>query len=96
MPSRGCRTPSPTSSPAKGARARCICGRLPAAGKMYLRIGWEKFACYHRLEAGFVLMFSYFGEMDMSVKVFDETCCRRQYHDDSAEEGRGLSVVSSH
>ncbi|KAK1695962.1 hypothetical protein QYE76_012659 [Lolium multiflorum] len=57
-----------------------------ARGKMYLHIGWEKFARYHHLEAGFVLMLSYLGEGDMSVKVFDETRCRRHYHGDSAEE----------
>ncbi|KAK1606501.1 hypothetical protein QYE76_030174 [Lolium multiflorum] len=57
-----------------------------ARGKMYLHIGSEKFARYHRLESGFVLVFSYFGERDMSVKVFDETRCRRHYHGDNAEE----------
>jgi hypothetical protein len=57
-----------------------------ARGKMYLHIGWEKFAGYHRLQAGFVLIFSYFGDRDMSVKVFDETCSRRHYHGNSAEK----------
>ncbi|KAK1666202.1 hypothetical protein QYE76_054361 [Lolium multiflorum] len=57
-----------------------------ARGKMYLHIGWEKFTRYHRLEAGFVLLFSYLGDRDMSVKVFDETRCRRNYHSDSTEE----------
>ncbi|KAK1609015.1 hypothetical protein QYE76_032688 [Lolium multiflorum] len=57
-----------------------------ARDKMYLHIGWENFARYQRLEAGFVLMFSYVGERDMSFKVFDETRCRRHYHDDSAEK----------
>ncbi|KAK1695705.1 hypothetical protein QYE76_012402 [Lolium multiflorum] len=33
-------------------------------GKMYLHISWEKFARYHHLEAGFMLMFSYRGEGD--------------------------------
>ncbi|KAK1682693.1 hypothetical protein QYE76_043541 [Lolium multiflorum] len=51
-----------------------------ARGKMYLHIGWEKFARHHSLEAGFILLFSYFGDRDMSVKVFDETRCRRDYH----------------
>ncbi|KAK1677739.1 hypothetical protein QYE76_038587 [Lolium multiflorum] len=50
-----------------------------ARGKMYLNIGWEKFARHHNLEAGFILLFSYFGDRDMSVKVFDETRCRRDY-----------------
>ncbi|KAK1660826.1 hypothetical protein QYE76_048985 [Lolium multiflorum] len=30
-----------------------------ARGKMYLNIGWEKFARHHSLEAGFILLFSY-------------------------------------
>ncbi|KAK1642821.1 hypothetical protein QYE76_060626 [Lolium multiflorum] len=55
-------------------------------GKMYLHIGWEKFARHHSLQAGFVLVFSYFGDRDMSVKVFDEQRCRRNYHCDIAEE----------
>ncbi|KAK1621364.1 hypothetical protein QYE76_026881 [Lolium multiflorum] len=75
-------------------RARCILGGfvrlLPvdrrcdhdARGKMYLNIGWEKFARHHSLEAGFILRFSYFGNRDMSVKVFDERRCRRDYHND--------------
>ncbi|KAK1682917.1 hypothetical protein QYE76_043765 [Lolium multiflorum] len=53
-----------------------------ARGKMYLNIGWEKFARHHSLEAGFILVFSYFGNRDMSVKVFDERRCRRDYHGD--------------
>ncbi|KAK1606238.1 hypothetical protein QYE76_029911 [Lolium multiflorum] len=57
-----------------------------ARGKMYLNIGWEKFARHHSLEAGFILLFSYFGDRDMSVKVFDETRCRRDYHGDSTDE----------
>jgi hypothetical protein len=44
---------------------------------MYLHISWEKFARYHRLEAGFMLVFSYFGDRDASVKVFDETRCQQ-------------------
>ncbi|KAK1618279.1 hypothetical protein QYE76_023796 [Lolium multiflorum] len=40
-----------------------------ARGKMYLHIGWEKFARYHRLQAGSVLMLSYFGKRDMTVKM---------------------------
>jgi hypothetical protein len=33
--------------------------------KMYLHTGWEKFAHYHDLEAGYVLTFSYLGDIDM-------------------------------
>ena len=53
-----------------------------ARGKMYLNIGWEKFARHHSLQAGFILLFSYFGNRDMSVKVFDERRYRRDYHGD--------------
>ncbi|KAK1665281.1 hypothetical protein QYE76_053440 [Lolium multiflorum] len=60
-----------------------------ARGKMYLNIGWEKFVRHHSLEAGFILLFSYFSNRDMSVKVFDETRCRRDYHDDSTDEEDG-------
>ncbi|KAK1650199.1 hypothetical protein QYE76_068004 [Lolium multiflorum] len=65
-----------------------------ARGKMYLNIGWEKFARHHSLEAGFILLFSYFGNRDMSVKVFDERRCRRDYHGDNTDE-EDASVVSS-
>ncbi|KAK1683374.1 hypothetical protein QYE76_044222 [Lolium multiflorum] len=43
-----------------------------ARGKMYLNIGWEKFARHHSLEATSSSLFS-FGNRDMSVKVFDES-----------------------
>ncbi|KAK1614567.1 hypothetical protein QYE76_020084 [Lolium multiflorum] len=72
--------------------AGCDCCRWPMdvlfdrCGKMYLHTGWEEFACYHDLEAGCVLTFSYLGDADMSVKVFDETHCRRHYHGDTDEE----------
>ena len=56
-----------------------------ARGKMYLNIGWEKFARHHSLEAGFILVFSYFGNRDMSVKVFDERRCLRDYHVDRGD-----------
>ncbi|KAK1619119.1 hypothetical protein QYE76_024636 [Lolium multiflorum] len=71
--------------------AACGCCRwivdviFDARGKMYLHTDWEKFTRYHHLEAGFVLTFSYLGEADMSVKVFDETRCRRHYHGDNSE-----------
>ncbi|KAK1692958.1 hypothetical protein QYE76_009655 [Lolium multiflorum] len=79
------------------ARARCTAGGfvrllrwivdvIDDARKMYLNIGWEKFARHHSLEAGFILPFSYFGDRDMSVKVFDETRCRRDYHGDITDE----------
>ncbi|KAK1602567.1 hypothetical protein QYE76_008334 [Lolium multiflorum] len=76
-----CRTTLPSTSPATTARARCICGRLRATtggsstiydarGKMYLNIGWEKFAPHHassRLHPPVLLL-----ARDMSVKVFND------------------------
>ncbi|KAK1667111.1 hypothetical protein QYE76_055270 [Lolium multiflorum] len=72
--------------------AGCNCCRWPVDVlfdgriKIYLHTGWEKFSRYHDLEVGCVLTFSYLGDVDMSVKVFDETRCRRHYHDDTDEE----------
>ncbi|KAK1698273.1 hypothetical protein QYE76_014970 [Lolium multiflorum] len=94
--SRGCRTPSPTTSGDDRPRTihlrEAACGYYrwivdviyDARGKMYLNIGWEKFARHHSLQAG--LLFSYFGDRDMSVKVFDETRCRRDYQGDNTDE----------
>ncbi|XP_051214123.1 B3 domain-containing protein Os03g0212300-like [Lolium perenne] len=72
--------------------AGCDCYRWPmdvlfdGFGKMYLHTGWLKFAHYHDLEADCVLTFSYLGDADMSVKVFDDTRCRWHYRGDSDEE----------
>ncbi|KAK1620418.1 hypothetical protein QYE76_025935 [Lolium multiflorum] len=70
----------------------CDCYRWPVhvlfdgRGKMYLHTGWEKFVRYHDLEAGCVLTFSYLGDANMSIKVFDDTRCRRHYHGDDDED----------
>jgi hypothetical protein len=53
---------------------------------MYLHTGWDKFARYHDLQAGYVLAFSYLGDAYMSVKVFDVTSCRQHNHGDDEEE----------
>jgi hypothetical protein len=55
-------------------------------GKIYLHIGWEKFTRFHDLQTGCVLTFSYQGDEEMSVKVFNGTSCRRHYHDDDEED----------
>ena len=55
-------------------------------GKMYLHTGWEEFARVHNLQAGCVLTFCYEGDEEMSVKVFDDTSCRRHYHTDDEED----------
>ncbi|XP_051221049.1 B3 domain-containing protein Os03g0212300-like [Lolium perenne] len=55
-------------------------------GKMYLHTGWEKFVRFHDLQDGCVLTFSYQGDKEMSVKVFNDTSCRRHYHIDDEED----------
>ncbi|KAK1607388.1 hypothetical protein QYE76_031061 [Lolium multiflorum] len=55
-------------------------------GKMYLHTSWEKFTRFHDLQAGCVLTFSYQGDEEMSVKLFDDTSCRRHYHVDDEED----------
>ncbi|XP_051221641.1 B3 domain-containing protein Os03g0212300-like [Lolium perenne] len=59
---------------------------LDGREKMYLHTGWEEFARFYGLQAGCVLTFSYQGDEQVSVKVFDGTSCRRHYHGDDKEE----------
>nr|XP_051214348.1 B3 domain-containing protein Os03g0212300-like [Lolium perenne] len=72
--------------------AGCDCCRWPVdvlfdgCSKKYLHTSREKFARYHDPQAGCVLTFSYLGDGDISVKVFDGTSCRRHYHGDDKEE----------
>src|SRR4051794_34567273 len=49
-------------------------------GAMYPHTGWEKFARTHNLAHDCILNFTYEGDGEMAVKVFDEMACRRQYH----------------
>ena len=49
-------------------------------GKLYMHIGWEEFARDHNLSVGCVLTFLYEGDGQTTVKIFDDTCCRRRYH----------------
>ena len=55
-------------------------------GKMYLHAGWEKFARDHKIEPGFVLVFTYIGYAELAVKVVNDTSCRRYYHAKDADE----------
>nr|XP_051221943.1 B3 domain-containing protein Os03g0212300-like [Lolium perenne] len=56
------------------------------SGRMYLHTGWEKFTRFKDLQAGCVLNFCYQGGEERSVKVFDDTSCRRHYHDDNEKD----------
>ncbi|XBI32320.1 hypothetical protein VPH35_055784 [Triticum aestivum] len=56
-------------------------GVFDADGHMYLWNGWKQFAKAHDLRLGHFLVFSYDGHDVLTVKVFDRSMCRREYHD---------------
>jgi B3 DNA binding domain len=41
--------------------------------------GWPEFAKAHDLRMGYFLVFQYEGSMVFNVKVFDTTCCLKDY-----------------
>ncbi|KAJ1697159.1 hypothetical protein LUZ63_005671 [Rhynchospora breviuscula] len=41
--------------------------------------GWSEFVKAHDLQLGYFLLFRYEGKMVFSVKVFDTTCCLKDY-----------------
>ena len=50
------------------------------SGQIHLTQGWKRFAHEHSLAPGHYLQFTYGGEAGgLTVKVFDETMCRRRY-----------------
>ncbi|KAK1613190.1 hypothetical protein QYE76_036863 [Lolium multiflorum] len=51
-------------------------------GWMFLHNGWRRFTRSHAIDVGHFVVFKYDGHDDFSVKVFDETMCRRHYHTD--------------
>jgi hypothetical protein len=66
----------------------CATGLWPAEvmfdgeGQMFLKNGWKRFARSNDIEAGHFIVFKYDGNGEFSVKVFNETMCRRRYHSD--------------
>jgi hypothetical protein len=51
-------------------------------GQMFLHNGWRRSARSHAIEAEHFVVFKYDGHDDFTIKVFDETMCRRYYHID--------------
>ncbi|KAK1652272.1 hypothetical protein QYE76_070077 [Lolium multiflorum] len=51
-------------------------------GQMFLHNGWRRFARSHTIEVGHLVVFKYDGHGIFTIKVFDETICRRHYHTD--------------
>jgi B3 DNA binding domain len=46
---------------------------------MYFQKGWSEFAKVHDLQTGYFLVFRYEGNMIFKVKIFDTTCCLKDY-----------------
>ncbi|KAK1632769.1 hypothetical protein QYE76_007084 [Lolium multiflorum] len=55
--------------------------RLPR-GHMFFHNGWRHFARSHVIEVGHFIVFKYDSHSVFTIKVFDETMCRRHYHSD--------------
>ena len=53
--------------------------RINDAGRMFLNLGWPEFADWYQLSLGLILKFRYHGNDRFTVKIFDETMCRRTY-----------------
>jgi hypothetical protein len=53
---------------------------------MYLEIDFDKFSRDHKLEVRSMLHFLYEGDGDMSVRVFDDSSYRWNYHDNESGE----------
>lgn len=46
----------------------------------FFKGGWPEFSKFHKLEAGFTLVFRYEGNMVFTVKVFDLSGCLKNYN----------------
>jgi hypothetical protein len=60
-------------------------------GTPYLASGWRRFCQRHEIMAGHFVVFNYDDDHQITVTVFDETMCRRQY----VTPARGKAAVSS-
>jgi hypothetical protein len=96
---RNSRISSRSFSPS-GSRTSSTCGKttieclwpvevlFDGEGRMYLDAVFKKFARAHSLEVGCMLLCPYKGDDDMSVSVYDDSCCRMLYHSDDSGEDR--------
>jgi hypothetical protein len=53
---------------------------------MFLHTSSKLFARAHNLEVGCLANFKWEGDVDLRVKVFDDTFYRRHYHDDIIDD----------
>ena len=49
-------------------------------GTHYLGKAWTYFADHYELQVGYILKFRYRGKGHLSVKIFDDTFCRRSFY----------------
>lgn len=61
---------------------------------LYLDGGWSDFAKEHDLSTGDFVVFRYEGNMVFTVKVFDVTCCLKEYEPASCKSP-GCSSTSN-
>ena len=50
------------------------------SGHQYLGKGWPYFVGHYGLQVAHILRFCYRGEGHLSVKIFDDTLCRRSFY----------------
>jgi hypothetical protein len=60
-------------------------------GTPYLASGWRRFCQCHEIVASDFIVFNYYDDHQITVKVFDETMCHRHY----VAPARGKAAISS-
>ncbi|KAJ4763163.1 B3 domain-containing protein [Rhynchospora pubera] len=50
-----------------------------AGPDIFFQRGWPEFMKAHDMHIGYFLLFQYNGNMNFEVKVFDTTCCLKDY-----------------
>jgi hypothetical protein len=60
-------------------------------GTLYLASKWRRFCRRHGIVAGHLLVFNFDGDHQITITVFDEDMCRREY----IAPARGKPAVSS-
>lgn len=46
----------------------------------YFTKGWPEFVEAHQIEFGYLMVFSYKGQSNFSVEIFDHTTCLKEYN----------------
>jgi hypothetical protein len=62
-------------------------------GTPYLASGWRRFCQRHKIMAGHFVVFTYDGDHQITIMVFDETMCR--WHYVAPTDGKAAVSLSS-